>query len=100
MFRTSQLGTCNCDYGYPCEFNAPPTRVPCEGVMAMEIIDGYFGDIRHDGFEFREAEMASATFSAGGEMEQNYSKRFAAITYMSYGPSGIIPHESFPVRRD
>ncbi len=45
MFRTSQLGTCNCDYGYPCEFNAPPTRVPCEGLMAMEIIEGYFGDI-------------------------------------------------------
>jgi hypothetical protein len=28
---------------------APPTRTPCEGVMAMEITEGYFGDIRLDG---------------------------------------------------
>ena len=49
MIRTKQLGTCSCDYGCPCEFNAPPTRVPCEGVMAMEITEGYFGDVRLDG---------------------------------------------------
>ena len=49
MIRTKQLGTCSCDYGCPCEFNAPPTRLPCEGVMAMEITEGYFSDIRLDG---------------------------------------------------
>jgi len=49
MIRTKQLGTCSCDYGCPCEFNAPPTRLPCEGVMAMEITEGYFGDVRLDG---------------------------------------------------
>ncbi|NOR20973.1 MAG: DUF1326 domain-containing protein [Xanthomonadales bacterium] len=213
MIRTKQLGTCSCDYGCPCEFNAPPTRLPCEGVMAMEITEGYFGDVRldglrvagvyrwpgamhegdgtwwsiidkaateeqvnalftilggeeqepttgfaiygstvehepdplfaeiefewdiegragrfvvdgvmgadivpirnpvtdephfitirpHDGFEFREAEMASSTYWAKGELEQNHAKRFAAITYVSYGPQGIIPSESFPLRKD
>jgi hypothetical protein len=25
---------------------APPTRLPCEGVMAMEITEGYFADVR------------------------------------------------------
>ena len=212
MIRTKQLGTCSCDYGCPCEFNAPPTRLPCEGVMAMEITEGYFGDIRldglriagvyhwpgrmhegngtwcsiidksaseqqveamfkifggeeqepntgfaiysstvshepdpiyadiefewdikgrsgrfvvdgvmgadiepirnpvtgdkhyisicpHDGFEFREAEMASADFWAKGELEHAHKKRFAAITYVSYGPYGIIPNESLPSRR-
>jgi len=49
MIRTKQIGTCSCDYGCPCEFNAPPTRLPCEGVMAMEITEGYFNDIRLDG---------------------------------------------------
>jgi hypothetical protein len=49
MIRTRQLGACSCDYGCPCEFNAPPTRVPCEGVTAMEITEGYFGDVRLDG---------------------------------------------------
>lgn len=212
MIRTKQIGACSCDYGCPCEFNAPPTRTPCEGVMAMEITEGYFGDVRldglrvagvyhwpgavhegggtwwsimderasqaqvaalskimggeeqepttgfaiygatienepdpvfadiqfewdldgrrgrfvvagvmeadiepirnpvtgeahhiairpHDGFEFREAEMASASFWSKGEIEQSHLKRFAVITYVTYGPQGIVPEESLPNRR-
>lgn len=53
----------------------------------------------HGGFEFREAEIASSTFWARGELEQKYSKCFAAITYVSYGPHGIIPGESLPAPR-
>jgi hypothetical protein len=211
MIRTKQLGTCSCDYGCPCEFNAPPTRLPCEGVMAQEITEGYFGDVRldglrtagiyhwpgamheghgtwlsiidksateeqvdalftifggkeqepntgfaiygstiehepdpvfanielewdidgrrgrfvvegvmgadiepirnpvtgephfitinpHAGFEFRGAEMASAKYWAKNVLEQDHENRFAAITYASYGPYGIIPEESFPER--
>jgi hypothetical protein len=191
---------------------APPTRLPCEGVMAMEITEGYFGDVRLDGlrtagayhwpgavhegngtwwsvidksatdeqvdalfkilggeeqdnttgfciygstitnepepvfadiefewdlderkgrflvsnilqcdvqpirnpmtglphfmairlysgFEFREAEMASATFSCEGELEQQYEDKYAAISFVSYGPHGVIPEESLPNRR-
>jgi hypothetical protein len=212
MIRTKQIGTCSCDYGCPCEFNAPPTRVPCEGVMAMEITEGYFDDVRldglrvagvyrwpgavhdgggtwwsimdkgaseaqvevlfkimggeeqepttgfaiygstiqhepnpvfadiqfewyldgrrgrfvvagvmeaeiepirnpvtgeahhisirpHDGFEFREAEMASASFWSKGAIEVTHNKRFAAISYVTYGPQGIVPEESLPNRR-
>lgn len=211
MIRTKQIGTCSCDYGCPCEFNAPPTRLPCEGVMAMEITEGYFGAIRldglrvagvyrwpgplhegkgiwwsiidqtatdaqvdalftifggkeqepttgfaiyastietepesvraaidfewdlsgrrgrfvvtdilsaeiepirnpvtgephfiairpHAGFEFREAEMASATFWSKGQLEQQHSQRFAAITYVTYGPYGVVPEQSHPKR--
>ena len=49
MIKTKQIGACSCDYGCPCEFMAPPTRLPCEGVMAMEITEGYFADVRLDG---------------------------------------------------
>ena len=38
--KTRRLATCSCDYGCPCEFSAQPTRVPCEGVEALKIIDG------------------------------------------------------------
>ena len=213
MIRTKQIGTCSCDYGCPCEFNAPPTRLPCEGVMAMEITEGYFGDVRldglrvagayrwpgpvhegngtwwsvidrrasqeqvdalftilggqeqepttgfaiygstiahepdpvfadiefefdlegrkgrffvknvldasvepirnpvtgnehfisirpHEGFEMREAEMASATFWSKGELEQQHEGRFAALFFASYGPKGIIPEESLPHRSE
>lgn len=212
MIRTRQLGTCSCDYGCPCEFNAPPTRVPCEGVLAMEITEGYFGDVRldglrtagvyrwpgplhegggtwwsiidksatpeqvealftilggkeqepttgfaiygstvahepdplfadiefewdlearrgrisvsgvmgaevepirnpvtgephfiaispRDGFEFREAEMASANLWASGDLEMKHEGRFATLFFASYGPYGIIPEESQPARR-
>jgi hypothetical protein len=50
--RTVKLSTCSCDYGCPCEFNAPPTRVPCQGFEASEIIEGHFGDVRLDGLRF------------------------------------------------
>ena len=211
MIRTRQIGTCSCDYGCPCEFNAPPTRLPCEGVMAMEITEGYFGKVRldglraagayrwpgpvhegngtwwsvidrranqeqvealfailggkeqdpttgfsiygstianepdpvfaeihfeldlekrlgrfsvenvlqaevapirnpvtgeahfisirpHHGFEFREAEMGSASFWSKGELDLQHEGRFAALTFASYGPHGIIPEHSFPNR--
>lgn len=38
------LKNCNCDYGCPCDFNAPPTHHVCEGMVAMEIEEGHFGD--------------------------------------------------------
>jgi len=49
MIKTKQVATCSCDYGCPCEFNAKPTRAPCEGTMAIEITEGYYGDVRLDG---------------------------------------------------
>jgi hypothetical protein len=43
--------------------------------------------------------MASGTFWSKGEIEQRHEKRFASLTYVSYGPHGIIPEESLPNRR-
>ena len=59
----------------------------------------HFISIRpHQGFEFREAEMASANYWSKGEIDQQHTDRFAAISYVSYGPKGIIPEESYPHR--
>jgi hypothetical protein len=52
MIKGTKLGNCSCDYGCPCEFNALPTRVPCEGNEGMEIEEGYFGDVRLDGIRY------------------------------------------------
>lgn len=49
QIKTRQVATCSCDYGCPCEFNARPTRTPCEGTMAIEIAEGYYGDVGLDG---------------------------------------------------
>ncbi len=52
VMKGVKVATCSCDYGCPCEFNAAPTRTPCEGLEAMAIEEGYFGDVRLDGLRF------------------------------------------------
>ena len=209
MISTKRLVSCNCNYGCPCEFNAPPTHEKCEGVEALEITEGYFGDVRLDGlkvagifhwpgpvhegggtyqiiidesateeqqealfkifsgeeqepttmfniyastidkepepivakiefewnikkrkgriavsgicessiepirnpvtgdthraviklpegFEYREAEMASATFWSNGPITQEYQDCYGFLTYASYGPYGVIEDLSYP----
>ena len=36
---------CNCDPGCPCDFNQRPTHGHCDGMVAMRITKGYFGDV-------------------------------------------------------
>jgi len=43
---------CNCDPGCPCDFNQDPTQDHCEGVIAMRIDEGHFGDTSLDGLKF------------------------------------------------
>jgi hypothetical protein len=43
------IQACNCDYGCPCEFSAPPTKSFCEGMGAWRISHGTFGDVKLDG---------------------------------------------------
>lgn len=211
QIATRQIGTCNCDYGCPCEFNARPTRGYCEGSMALEITEGHYGDVRLDGlrvagiyhwpgplhqgggtwwsvidrradeaqsealgvilggqeqepttgfaiyastiehepdpviadiefefdlaaasgrfrvenvvetsvepiknpvtgaphraaiklpggFEFREAEMASSTFKSQGELAMSEEGCYGLLTFVTYGPQGIIDEQSYPQR--
>jgi hypothetical protein len=44
-----QVVGCNCSWGCPCQFNAPPTTGRCEALDALQINDGYFGEARLDG---------------------------------------------------
>jgi hypothetical protein len=43
------LQACNCDFGCPCEFSAPPTQGYCEGMVAYRITRGEYGDVPLDG---------------------------------------------------
>ena len=45
------LMACNCDFGCPCNFNAPPTPGYCEGVLAFAVSEGRFGDVALDGLK-------------------------------------------------
>ena len=43
------MKNCNCDPGCPCDFNADPTHHECEGMAAMSVEKGHFGDVSLDG---------------------------------------------------
>lgn len=45
----SLLGECNCDWGCPCSFDAPPTNGGCRGVYTWIIEKGAYGDVNLDG---------------------------------------------------
>jgi len=46
------LGACNCDWGCPCNFDAPPTYGHCDGVYALVIEEGRYGETALDGVAF------------------------------------------------
>lgn len=72
MIKGPKIGSCSCDYGCPCEFNAPPTHDFCEGCEAMHIDEGYFGDIRLDGLRFAAAFHWPGPVHQGGGILQGF----------------------------
>lgn len=52
MIRGSEFSNCNCDYGCPCQFNAPTTYGTCEAVASAMIEEGYFNDTKLDGLSY------------------------------------------------
>jgi len=43
------LQACNCEYGCPCEFEAPPSHGNCDGVGIWRINRGNYGSVKLDG---------------------------------------------------
>jgi hypothetical protein len=50
--RGATFGPCNCDWGCPCNFDAPPTYGHCDGVYVWAVREGRCGDISLDGLSF------------------------------------------------
>jgi hypothetical protein len=46
------IKNCNCAFGCPCDFLAPPTHGNCQGVLGMRIARGHFGSTTLDGLSF------------------------------------------------
>ena len=47
-----EIGSCNCAWGCPCQFNALPTSGRCEAFAAWRIDKGFFRDTSLDGVVF------------------------------------------------
>ena len=66
--RATEFANCNCAYGCPCQFNAPPTHGNCEAVVCNEITEGHYGDVKLDGVRF------GAVFRWPGAVHQGNGK--------------------------
>jgi hypothetical protein len=44
-----EFGSCSCDYGCPCQFEALPTKGHCRGFEVLRIDRGHFGGLQLDG---------------------------------------------------
>ena len=50
--RGQEFGNCNCDWGCPCQFNAPTTHGSCEALVGGHIDEGRYNDVPLDGLNF------------------------------------------------
>ena len=93
------LQACNCDYGCPCEFSAPPTRGFCEGTGAWSIVKGHCGDVNLDGIGVGfAAHWPKAIHEGGGTLalfidERATPEQRAAILTICSGQAGGLPFE-------
>lgn len=98
-FEADFLQACNCDYGCPCEFSAPPTRGFCEGTGAWRIIKGSYGDIPLDGLAVAfAAHWPKAIHEGNGTLalfidERASAPQREAILTICSGQAGGLPFE-------
>ncbi len=70
------LIACNCDFGCPCNFNAPPTQGHCEGQWFWHVEKGSFGEIPLDGLSWTvSADWPAAIHDGGGRAISFYDDR-------------------------
>ena len=88
------LVSCNCDWGCPCNFNAPPTTGKCEGGWTWHIDSGAFDDVTLDGLNLSVyANWPGAIHEGNGEAlllidERADARQRAAIEVLLGGKVG------------
>ena len=99
FIEADYLQACNCEYGCPCEFQAPPSQGFCSGVGAWKINRGKFGDISLDGLALGFAahwpeaiHLGNGTASLLFDEKANEAQR-DALMQIATGQAGGMPFE-------
>ena len=93
------IQACNCDYGCPCEFSAPPTKGFCDGTGAWRIQRGSYGDLSLDGLGLAfAAHWPKAIHEGDGTVclfvdERANPKQREALLMIGSGQAGGLPFE-------
>jgi hypothetical protein len=98
-FEADYLQACNCDYGCPCEFSAPPTQGFCDGFGVWKINRGNYGDVRLDGLGLGfAAHWPKAIHEGNGTVcifvdEKANAAQRDALLQIATGKAGGLPFE-------
>lgn len=96
------------DIEFTCDFTTGTGGFEVPGAMALEleqIRNPVTGKphpakiVLPEGFEFREGDVLSGTFNGSGELAFDREQRYGVVTYVAYGPHGLIEAESWPAHR-
>lgn len=90
---------CSCDYGCPCEFEAPPTQGFCEAVLAWRINRGNHGRVSLNGLGLgvvarwpKAIHLGNGTAAVFIDQKANPQQREALLKIAS-GQAGGLPFE-------
>jgi hypothetical protein len=98
-FEADYLQACNCDYGCPCEFSAPPTLGYCDGVGAWRIKTGKYGKVKLSGLGLGfAAHWPKAIHEGNGTVcifvdEKASPEQRDALLQIASGKAGGLPFE-------
>jgi hypothetical protein len=98
-FEAEYVQACSCDYGCPCEFQAPPSRGFCEGVGAWRIIRGTYGSTSLDGLGLAFAARWPQAIHLGNGTaaifvdERATAEQRDALLQIASGQAGGMPFE-------
>lgn len=99
FLEADYLQACNCEYGCPCEFQAPPSAGFCEGVGAWRINRGKHGDVSLDGLALAfAAHWPKALHLGNGTAALLFDEKASpeqrdALAQIATGQSGGMPFE-------
>lgn len=99
FFEADYLQSCNCDYGCPCEFSAPPTAGFCEGLGAWKIEKGDYDGVKLDGLGLGfAAKWPGAIHEGNGTVclfidERANAEQRDALINIGSGQAGGLPFE-------
>ena len=97
--EADHLTACNCNYGCPCEFEAPPTQGYCQGVGAWRINRGRYGDVSLNGLGLGGALYSPAALHLGNMTlalfidERAREPQRQALIQIASGQAGGLPFE-------
>jgi hypothetical protein len=99
IIEADYLQACNCDYGCPCEFSAPPTTGNCDGMGAWKINRGHYGNVSLDGLALGFAARWPKAIHEGNGIvclmfdERANPKQREALLMIASGQAGGLPFE-------